>query len=54
MFIAIGEAYRFIESEHNPLLKEARRKAAEQYDSSDFSKKDFKSRRPENQSFYEE
>jgi len=29
MFILIGEAYRKIEIEHNPLLKEARKKMAE-------------------------
>ena len=51
MFILIGEAYRSIENEHNPLLKEARKRAADTYErgpSNAFNAK-FKSRRPENQ-----
>ncbi len=49
MFIVIGEAYRQIEVEHNPLLREARRKAAESYDNSFNEKMNeaFKSRRAE-------
>lgn len=49
MFMVIGEAYRQIETEHNPLLKEARRRAAETYESSfNRGQKGFKSRRAEN------
>jgi hypothetical protein len=59
MFILIGGAYRQIEIEHNPLLREARRKAAESYESGPTSDSKFKSRRPENSGdfknfFYEE
>ena len=52
MFILIGEAYRQIENEHNPLLREARKRASETYEqgpSNAFNAK-FKSRRPENKS----
>jgi len=50
MFILIQEAYRQIENEHNPLLREARKRAAETYDRStaDAFNAKFKSRRPEN------
>lgn len=49
MFILIGEAYRQIEVEHNPLLREARKRASESYDSSFNEKMNeaFKSRRAE-------
>ena len=49
MFILIGEAYRNIENEHNPLLKEARKRASETYENSTanaFNSK-FKYRRPD-------
>jgi hypothetical protein len=52
MFILIQEAYRQIENEHNPLLREARKRAAETYErgpAEAFNAK-FKSRRPENKS----
>ncbi len=53
MFILVGEAYRKIEVDHNPLLKEARRKMAETYESGPSENlKNFKSRRPENNSWY--
>lgn len=49
MFILIGEAYRKIEVDHNPLLREARKNAAENYDSGPSnSNTNFKSRRPDN------
>lgn len=56
MFILIGESYRQIESDHNPLLREARRRAAETYESGSSDKKStFKSKRPENEgAFYED
>jgi hypothetical protein len=55
MFVLIGEAYRMIETEQNPLLKEARKMAASSYERSE-SHSTFKSRRPDNKSekdFYE-
>jgi hypothetical protein len=52
MFILIGEAYREIEADHNPLLKEARRRASETFDKSE-SSSNFKSRRPENKSSFD-
>lgn len=49
MFILIGEAYRNIENEHNPLLKEARKRASETYENSTASafNSKFRSRRPD-------
>jgi curved DNA-binding protein len=49
MFILIGDAYRQIEVEYNPLLREARKKAAQSYDNSFNEKMNeaFKSRRAE-------
>ncbi|CDW90586.1 UNKNOWN [Stylonychia lemnae] len=48
MFILIGEAYRSIESDHNPLLREARKKAADTYETTaETINSKFKSRRPE-------
>ena len=52
----VQEAYRHIETENNPLLKEARKKATSTYDNtaSTINSK-FKSRRPENKgAFYNE
>lgn len=55
MFILIGEAYRKIESDHNPLLREARKKAAEHYESGPSENThNFKSRRKENRENYED
>lgn len=56
MFILIGEAYRTIETEHNPLLREARKRAADTYESGPTMSQKFKSRRPENRSnaFYDD
>lgn len=56
MFMLVQEAYRHIETENNPLLKEARKKAAETYESgSNSMNSKFKSRRPENRgAFYSE
>lgn len=49
MFIMIGEAYRQIEIDFNPALREARRKAAETYETpAETINKNFRSRRPEN------
>ena len=51
MFIVIGAAYREIETDHNPLLKEARRRANESYEkgpASGYGNSKFKSKRPEN------
>lgn len=51
MFVLIGAAYRQIETEHNPLLREARKRASETYEkgpSGGFADSKFKSRRPEN------
>ena len=56
MFMLVGEAYRSIEIEHNPLLREARKYAAETYDKGPSERSNFKSRRPENKgerAFYE-
>lgn len=54
MFILIGEAYRNIETDHNPLLKEARKRAYETYDSTPTGRdSNFKSRRPENNTSYD-
>jgi hypothetical protein len=53
MFILIQEAYRQIENDHNPLLREARKRAAETYErgpEAAFNAK-FKSRRPENKTY---
>jgi hypothetical protein len=50
MFIMIGAAFREIETDHNPLLKEARKRAAESYErgpANAFEQR-FKSRRAEN------
>lgn len=49
MFILIGAAYRQIETDHNPLLREARKRAADTYEKGP-SESNFKSRRPENRS----
>eukprot|EP00347_Sterkiella_histriomuscorum_P018826 403344025 len=49
MFILIGEAYRQVEIDFNPALREARKKAAEQYETTaETINRNFKSRRPEN------
>ena len=57
MFILIQGAYRQIEVEHNPLLREARQRAASTYETGDgeSKKSDFKSKRKENKErgFYE-
>lgn len=49
MFVLVGEAYRQIEMEHNPLLREARKQAQNSYErAQDEMERKFKSRRPEN------
>lgn len=49
MFILVGEAYRNIETDHNPLLREARKKAVNTYEkTAENINSKFRSRRPEN------
>lgn len=56
MFILVGEAYRTIETDHNPLLKEARKRAGESYEKGPSNESSFRSKRPEgkDRAFYDD
>ena len=47
MFMLVGEAYRQIEMDHNPALRDARARASNYYEKADGSDQSFKSRRPD-------